>query len=83
MDNRLAFKTDSANQKANLSLNENLVDQIWMPDTFIPNSKLIRTQQSTTFKQTNTFLRISSNGEVFHSTRFDWIHRIQNSLLIS
>lgn len=64
-DPRLSFKPLPGIQE--LYVGAEVSDKIWVPDTFFANEKNAFFHMATTF---NTFLRISSNGEVLRSIRF-------------
>ena len=63
-DNRLAFTPVGEIDK--LVVGAEVAQKIWVPDTFFANEKVASFHSATT---PNTFLRISSSGEVYRSIR--------------
>lgn len=60
-DPRLKFYGD-----APLFLGEDLIQNVWVPDTYFENEKLANYHEMT---RKNTLLRVESNGHVFYSIR--------------
>lgn len=66
-DSRLSFTPiDNVDE---LTLSGDYARLIWLPDTFIRNSKSLSMHLSTSSSQTNTLIRIKSSGNVLYSTR--------------
>lgn len=63
-DDRLAFIPQDGIEE--LSVGAEVIDKIWVPDTFFANEKSAYFHTATT---PNTFIRIKSNGEVLRSMR--------------
>ncbi|OTF78803.1 gaba receptor invertebrate-like protein, partial [Euroglyphus maynei] len=70
-DNRLAFTPVGEIDK--LVVGAEVAQKIWVPDTFFANEKVASFHSATT---PNTFLRISSSGEVYRSIRYVESHFI-------
>ena len=67
-DPRLAF-TPLNNETNELTLGGDFVKLIWLPDTFIRNSKSLSMHLSTSSSQTNTLIRVKNTGDILYSTR--------------
>ncbi|OWA49774.1 Gamma-aminobutyric acid receptor subunit beta [Hypsibius exemplaris] len=64
-DPRLIIKT-FPNKDEQITVGQEMMDRIWMPDTFFPNEKKSFFHHSTTI---NKFLRIRKNGSLYTSVR--------------
>ena len=68
-DPRLSF-TPLNNETDELTLGGDFIKLIWLPDTFIRNSKSLSMHLSTSSSATNTLIRVKSTGDVLYSTRY-------------
>ena len=62
-DNRLQFSNSEASE---LAVSNEMLSNIWWPDTFFANSKHTKFHDVTT---KNAFLRIKNTGEIYLSLR--------------
>ena len=62
-DQRLQFPGDVVDE---LSLNSEMVDKLWVPDTYFVNEKSAKFHD-VIYK--NTLIRIRQNGDILYSTR--------------
>jgi hypothetical protein len=70
-DERLAFNFSP--NLTELRVGADFAKKIWVPDTFFVNGKQVSLHISTT-TDTNTLLRIKSNGDVLYSLRLKNIY---------
>ncbi|CAG2114269.1 unnamed protein product [Medioppia subpectinata] len=77
-DQRLVF--DGNNTVDEIVIGGEFVRRLWLPDTFIVNSKHM-TLHTNTRQETNTLFRIRPNGDVFYSIRLTAVNLCQMNLV--